>query len=111
MTKMPSDRKYYVYILASISGTLYVGVTNNIYQRMMEHQRGEASQFTRKYGVSRLVHFEVFEYVDAAIARETEIKGWRRSKKIELLERKNPSWRDLSKDFGEEFQPKHVSQQ
>jgi len=63
--------------------------------------------FTKKYAVNRLVYFEVFHYIGNAIAREKEIKGWRRSKKVGLIESSNPSWRDLSKDFGKEFKPEN----
>lgn len=99
------QRLYYVYILASFSGTLYVGMTNNIYTRVAQHQEAIADGFTKKYGVCRLVYFEVFRYVNNAIAREKQIKGWRRSKKVALIESVNPEWRDLSKDFGKEFKP------
>jgi putative endonuclease len=108
---MPRERKYYVYIRASVSGTLYVGVTNNIYLRVTEHKKAEGSRFTSKHRVNRLVHFEVFQYIDRAIARETEIKGWRRSKKIALIELANPSWQDVSKDFGGQFRPENVSRE
>jgi putative endonuclease len=96
---------FYVYILASLSGTIYVGVTNNIRRRILEHVSGEGSEFTRKYAVNRLVYCEHFQYADAAIAREKEIKGWRRLRKVALIEGSNPTWRDLSKDFGRQFQP------
>jgi putative endonuclease len=98
-------RLYYVYIMASGTGTLYV--TNSIYQRVLQHQEGVADGFTKKYGVNKLVYFEVFHYVGNAIAREKEIKGWRRSKKIALIESVNPGWRDLSRDFGKEFKPEN----
>jgi len=98
---------YYVYIMASSTGTLYVGVTNNIYQRVHQHQEGLVDGFTKKYAVNRLVYFEVFHYIGNAIAREKEIKSWRRSKKVGLIESLNPSWRDLSKDFGKEFKPEN----
>ena len=99
------ERLYYVYIMASLSGTLYVGVTNNVYTRVTQHKEGALDGFTKKYGVCRLVYYEVFHYVNNAIARETQIKGWRRSKKVALIESVNPDWRDLSKDFGKEFMP------
>ncbi len=100
----PREWHFYVYILASLTGTLYIGVTNNIQRRVLEHQSGEGSQFTRRYAVDRLVHYECFRYVDVAIAREKEIKGWRRSRKIALIESANPGWSDLSRDFEREFQ-------
>ena len=99
------DRRYYVYILGSSSGTLYTGVTNSIHRRIEEHKYGEGSTFASRYGVNRLLYFEVFQYVNNAIARKKVIKGWRRSKKTALIASVNPGWRDLSRDFGREFQP------
>ncbi len=90
---------FFVYIMASSSGTLYIGMTNNVYERSQEHKLGLGSAFTRKYGVDRLVYYEEYKYVRNAIARETEIKKWRREKKIALVKEMNPSWRDLSNDF------------
>ncbi len=94
--------------MASLSGTLYAGITNNVRERAQQHKEGTGSEFTRKYKVDRLVYYEPFQYVGNAIAREKEIKGWRRSKKVALIESINPSWRDLSRDFGKEFQPEHL---
>jgi putative endonuclease len=98
-------RRYYMYIMASLSGTLYVGVTNNIFTRTTQHKAGEGSEFTSRYAVDRLIYYESFQYVGNAIAREKEIKGWRRAKKIALIQSTNPHWRDLSRDFGKQFQP------
>lgn len=86
---------YYVYILSSISKTLYVGVTNNLERRVLEHKQGLVPGFTSKYRVNRLVYFEEGERIDDAIAREKQIKGWLRSKKIALVESQNPEWEDL----------------
>jgi putative endonuclease len=88
----------YVYILASLSRTIYVGVTNNLGRRVQEHREHKVG-FTARYNVSRLVHFEVFFTPMEAIGREKEIKGWRREKKIRLIEQHNPEWNDLSWDF------------
>jgi putative endonuclease len=96
---------YYVYIMASLSGTLYVGVTNSAYKRAMQHKDGETPGFTSRYKVDRLVYFEVFKYVNNAIAREKQIKGWTRARKIALLESMNPGWRDLTNDFGRQYEP------
>lgn len=96
---------YFVYIMASHSGTLYIGVTNSVGERAWAHKAGKGSGFTAKYQVERLVYFEQFQMVRNAIAREKQLKGWRRSKKIALIETKNPQWRDLSKDFGQKFKP------
>ena len=82
--------QYYVYIMASPSGTLYVGMTNNLQRRVYEHKHGLIQGFTKKYNVSRLVYFEETGDVQSAIAREKEIKKWRRSKKIALIESLNP---------------------
>lgn len=90
------SRNYCVYILASRSRNLYVGVTSNLEQRLVEHRDGLVAGFTTRYRIFRLVAFEVFGDVTAAIAREKEIKGWRREKKIRLIERANPTWADLA---------------
>ena len=88
--------QYYVYILASrIGGTLYIGVTNDLLRRVGEHREGVVAGFTKKYGVKRLVYFETFDDVDAAIAREKQLKGWNRVWKIRLIEKDNPNWDDL----------------
>jgi putative endonuclease len=88
---------YYVYILASRrNGTLYIGVTNSLQKRLEEHRRGKGSSFVKTYGVYRLVYVEAFERADEAIAREKQLKRWKRDWKIELIERENPEWRDLS---------------
>ncbi len=93
-------KTYYVYILASKrNGTLYVGVTNDLRRRMYEHKNGIIEGFTKKYSVNRLVYFEDSADVDAAIRREKQIKGWRRDKKIALIESANPDWEDLSKEW------------
>ncbi len=89
-------RTFYVYILANRSRTLYVGVTNNIHRRILDHRQGKASDFTRQYMVRRLVYVESTTDVRAAIRREKEIKGWLREKKIALIEATNPDWEDLA---------------
>jgi putative endonuclease len=93
------DKRYYVYIMASLSGTLYIGVTNSVRRRCAEHKAGRGSEFAAEYKVNRLVYFESYQYVRSALAREKALKGWRRSRKIALIESMNPSWRDLSRDF------------
>ena len=88
---------YYVYILASRRhGTLYIGVTNSPRKRLAEHRSGQGSSFVKKYGVYRLFHVESYERPDEAIAREKQLKRWKRDWKIELIERENLDWRDLS---------------
>jgi putative endonuclease len=86
-----------VYLLASApNGTLYVGVTSDLVRRVWEHREGLVEGFTKRYGVRRLVYFEVHAEMSSAIAREKQIKKWNRAWKIELVERKNPKWEDLS---------------
>jgi putative endonuclease len=90
------DRTYYVYILASQrNGTLYIGVTNNLLRRVRQHREGIAEGFTKKNGVKRLVHFEMFSDIHEAINRETRLKKWRRQWKIDLIQKENPLWDDL----------------
>jgi putative endonuclease len=92
-------KNYYVYILSSKTGTMYVGMTNNLQRRVYEHKNGTIEGFTKKYGVNRLVYFEQIEDVEQAILREKQIKKWRRSKKIELIKSINLQWIDLSEDW------------
>jgi putative endonuclease len=90
-------RSYWVYILANRkNGTLYTGVTNSLQRRVWQHKAKQADSFTRRYGLDRLMYFEAFRDVTNAIARETEIKGWLRAKKLALIEARNPEWGDLS---------------
>lgn len=93
---MQEPRTYFVYIMASASRVLYTGVTNDLQRRVWEHKSKLVSGFTKRYNCTRLVHYESFERVEAAIVREKEIKGWLRKRKIALIESKNGSWRDLS---------------
>ena len=74
---------------------MYVGVTNNLENRVAEHRAGKGGAFTRQYKVTTLVYAEEYRYIEDAIAREKEIKGWRRSKKDDLVSTSNPSWADL----------------
>jgi putative endonuclease len=87
---------YCIYILASRSRNLYTGVTNNLERRMVEHRQGLVPGFTTRYKVFRLVHFEPFGDIRDAIAREKEIKAWRREKKLRLIQSHNPTWADLA---------------
>jgi putative endonuclease len=87
---------YWVYILASRrNGTLYVGVTNDLIRRVWEHRQDLVPGFTRTYRVNLLVYYEAHGQIEEAIKREKQIKRWRRTWKIELIERSNPQWRDL----------------
>ncbi len=92
-------KHYYVYIMSSRSKTLYTGVTNDLIRRVFEHKQGLGSQFTRKYRITRLVHFEDTRDVQAALTREKQIKSWTRAKKLQLIVANNPGWKDLSTDW------------
>ena len=96
---MREPKRYYVYILATISGTLFIGITSGLEERIFKHKEGLYDGFTKKYGVNRLVYFESFDDVRNAIDREKQLKGWRRAKKIALIERVNPQWKDLSAEW------------
>ena len=85
--------------MSNHSMTLYTGVTNDLRRRTFEHKSGMGSVFTSRYHCNRLVYFETFEYVVAAISREKQIKGLTRAKKIALIKKLNPGWRDLSEDL------------
>jgi len=91
---------YYVYIVASVSRTIYVGVTNDLARRMYEHRTKATDGFTAKYNVNRLVWFEDTGDVRAAIAREKQIKRYSRKKKMALIEAANPAWNDLAEELG-----------
>jgi putative endonuclease len=89
-------RQYYVYILASRpGGAIYVGVTNDLVRRVYEHKMGLVPGYTKRYGIDRLVHFEVFDSAHAAIQREKNIKHWPRAWKTSLIGKSNCTWRDL----------------
>ena len=93
---MAEERTYFVYLLASRPyGTLYIGVTNNLYRWMIQHRERRVAGFTKKYRVTQLVYFEMFAYVEDAIQREKSLKEWPRLWKINLIERSNPHWQDL----------------
>lgn len=93
---MRSQKRYYVYLLASWSRSLYVGVTNNLVRRVLEHKQRLADGFAKRYRIHRLVYFEAFGEVNDAIRREKQIKSWRREKKAVLIKTVNPAWRDLA---------------
>jgi len=98
---MAFQRTYYVYILASKSRVIYVGITGFLMARVLRHRAGEGGAFTRRYRVHRLVYFQSFQNIGDAIARESEIKKWRREKKVSLIEESNPTWEDLADGWGE----------
>jgi putative endonuclease len=89
-------KRYYVYIMTNKSRTLYTGITGNLERRVYEHRHKLIPGFTSKYNITKLVYYEETQDVRAAIAREKQIKGWLRAKKIALIESVNPQWEDLS---------------
>lgn len=96
-----TSRSYYVYILASLSHSLYIGVTNDLHRRVSEHKEGLfPCAHTSRYRIDRLVHFEHFEDISNAIAREKQLKGLLRKRKVELVEQNNPQWLDLTSTLG-----------
>jgi putative endonuclease len=96
---MKKEYNFYVYIMASNSGTLYVGFTNNIKRRVYEHRENLIDGFSKKYSCHKLVFYEHFTYVYNALNREKEIKDWNRKKKEELIKSINPHWNDLYDDL------------
>ena len=90
------EKQFFVYIMASRrNGTLYIGVTSNLVQRVWLHKQGLIEGFTKKYGVKMLVYFELHQTAESAITREKQLKKWERPWKIRLIEQGNPEWRDL----------------
>jgi putative endonuclease len=106
---MPLDHEYYVYILASRSRTLYIGVTNSLPRRLREHREGTDNSFTTKYKIHRLVYYERFQHINNAIAREKYLKHFTREEKITLIETINPTWEDLATEFFPQPHPKPLS--
>ena len=92
-------KRYYVYIMTNKSGTLYTGVTNNLRRRVFERKHHLIDGFTKKYNITKLVYYEETNDVREAIAREKQIKGWLRKKKIAIIEAMNPEWEDLSEGW------------
>ncbi len=91
---------YFVYILSNKNNTvLYTGVTNDLVRRCFEHKKKLIKGFTQKYNIDKLVYFESFDFVDLAIAREKQIKGYSRAKKNSLINKLNPGWNDLNYDI------------
>ena len=93
------DKRYFVYTLTNRSKMFYTGITNALRRRMQEHKQKQVPGYTKKYNLDKLVHYEEFSEVNEAIAREKQIKGWSRKKKIALIERQNPDWKDLTYDL------------
>ena len=104
---MRPPKQFFVYIMTNGPKTavLYTGITGDLTRRVWQHKNKRTPSFTSRYNLTQLVYYERFVYPDAAIAREKEIKGWRRSKKIKLIGAMNPKWDDLAKDWGNEYKP------
>ena len=98
---MTNVHQYWIYILSnSIRSVLYIGVTNDLYRRYMEHQQGLIDGFTKKYKCHSLLYYEEFNQIEEAIAREKQLKGWNRKKKEELIRCQNPFFKDLAEPMG-----------
>ena len=95
--------KFWLYIMGSRTGVLYTGMTGFLSQRVGQHKSGEFQGFTKKYACDRLLYYEVYSDVGAAKRRELQIKGWRREKKVALIEKFNPRWQDLAENLGKEM--------
>ena len=93
-------KQYYVYILSSLSGILYVGFTSDLRKRIYEHKNAVVEGFSKKYKCNRLVYYEVGDSFDGVLAREKQFKNWRREKKVNLIEKMNPAWKDLTEQLG-----------
>lgn len=104
---MPKPKRFHVYIMTNRprSHVLYTGVTGSLSRRVFEHKNKLVPGFASRYNLTRLVYYECFVYPDAAINRETEIKGWRRSKKIRLIESLNSNWHDLAESWTDVYKP------
>jgi putative endonuclease len=104
---MQKSKRFYVYIMAGRPGAaiLYVGITGDIVRRVWEHKNKASPGFTHRYNLTRFVYYETYVYPDAAIAREKEIKGWRREKKLALIESMNPRWEDLAERWQDLYKP------
>jgi putative endonuclease len=98
---MQKKNQYYIYVLTNKrNGTLYIGVTNNLFSRGFQHKlKDNKNSFTAKYDINKLVYYEIYKYINNAIAREKQLKNWQRQWKIELIEKDNSTWRDLFQDM------------
>ncbi len=99
MPAMLNEHHYHVYIMSSRSRAIYIGVTSDLMRRVACHRSGAIPGHTRRYRITRLVYFEATNDIHAAIAREKQLKGWRREKKVRLIESCNPTWEDLAEDW------------
>jgi putative endonuclease len=110
---LPKNRRFFVYIMTNRprSHVLYTGITGDLPHRVFQHKNKLVPGFTSRYNLTRLVYYEEFVYPDAAINREKEIKGWRRSKKILLVESMNPHWDDLAENWMHVYKPEATREQ
>lgn len=97
-------REYKYYVVASRSLNLYTGVTNSIFRRTLQHKRGDVEGFAKRYNINRLPYYKVFHHIGNAIAREKQIKSWTRTKRLALIQSKNPTWQDLAEGWGEKVE-------
>jgi putative endonuclease len=96
------DKQYFVYIMTNNTNTVtYTGVTNDLIRRIYEHKHKMVDGFTLKYNISKLVYYEVSDDVESAIIREKQIKSWSRNRKVGMINRNNPGWRDLYEELVE----------
>jgi putative endonuclease len=104
---MRKPKQFFVYIMTNNarSAVLYTGITSDLSHRVWQHKNKVGAGFTSRYNLTLLVYYEVLYYPDAAIAREKEIKGWRREKKVKLIDSMNPQWGDLAKDWQNLYKP------
>ena len=92
--------KGYVYIISNKkNGTIYIGVTNNLIRRIYEHKYEMVEGFSKKYGLHKLVYYEIYNTIKDAIAREKQLKNWKRNWKVKLIEKDNPEWKDLYQEI------------
>jgi len=101
MSPAVNGKPYFVYLMANQSRMIYTGVTNSLLHRVYQHKSKQIEGFTKKFNMTKLVHFEETVDVRLAIRREKEIKGWLRSKKVALIQKHNPTWKDLAEDWFE----------
>ena|SRR5439155_14882369 len=94
-----NSRSYFIYLMANESRTIYVGMTNSLLHRVFQHKTKQIEGFTKRYNMTKLVHWEETLDVRVAIRREKEIKGWLRAKKVALIEKHNPTWKDLAEEW------------
>jgi putative endonuclease len=94
---------FWVYVMASRTGTLYIGVTGDLSSRIRQHNDGEIEGFTKTYGCDRLIYYGTYDDIGKAIGREKQLKGWRRDRKIALIEKTNQRWQDLAENLGREM--------